>query len=111
MTYCGEQMTDQPESPEPVSLMRPPATRGPRRRLRPDERKRALMVAALRLFRERPYDQVSVDDIAVAADMSRPLLYHYFGGKLGVFVAALRQTADDLLATMRTAAERSPDTW
>jgi AcrR family transcriptional regulator len=104
-------MTDQPDSSEPVSLLGAPAARGPRRRLRPDERKRALMVAALRLFRERPYDQVSVDDIAIAADMSRPLLYHYFGGKLGVFVAALRQTADDLLGAMRTAAERSPDLW
>jgi AcrR family transcriptional regulator len=69
------------------------------------------MLAALRLFRERSYDQVSVDDIAAAADMSRPLLYHYYGGKLGVFVAALRQTAEDLLETMRAAAEREPETW
>jgi AcrR family transcriptional regulator len=69
------------------------------------------MLAALRLFRERSYDQVSVDDIAAAADMSRPLLYHYYGGKLGVFVAALRQTAQDLLVAMRAAAERAPDTW
>ena len=45
------------------------------------------------------------------ADMSRPLLYHYYGGKLGVFVAALRQTAEDLLVTMREAAEHSPETW
>jgi AcrR family transcriptional regulator len=69
------------------------------------------MLAALRLFRERAYDEVSVDDIAAAADMSRPLLYHYYGGKLGVFVAALRQTAEDLLVTMRAAAEREPETW
>jgi AcrR family transcriptional regulator len=85
--------------------------RGPRRRLHPDDRKRALMLAALRLFRERSYDEVSVDDIAAEADMSRPLLYHYYGGKLGVFVAALRQTAEDLLVAMRSAAERSPETW
>jgi AcrR family transcriptional regulator len=105
-------MTDSSGSSEPVSLYGDPApARGPRRRLHPEDRKRALMLAALRLFRERSYDQVSVDDIAAAADMSRPLLYHYYGGKLGVFVAALRQTADDLLAAMRTAAERSPDTW
>lgn len=69
------------------------------------------MLAALRLFRERAYDEVSVDDIAAEADMSRPLLYHYYGGKLGVFVAALRQTAEDLLVTMRAAAEAEPDTW
>lgn len=85
--------------------------RGPRRRLHPDDRKRALMLAALRLFRERSYDQVSVDDIAAAADMSRPLLYHYYGGKLGVFVAALRQTAEDLLVAMHASAEQTPDAW
>jgi AcrR family transcriptional regulator len=69
------------------------------------------MMAALELFNARPYDQVSVDDIAAAADMSRPLLYHYYGGKLGVFLAALGQAADELLAVVRAAAERTPDTW
>ncbi len=88
-----------------------PPVRGPRRRLSPDDRKRALMTAALQLFRERSYDQVSVDDLAAAADMSRPLLYHYYGGKQGVFVAALRQTAEDLLAAMRASAAGSPDAW
>jgi AcrR family transcriptional regulator len=88
-----------------------PPGRGPRRRMAPDDRRRALMMAALELFNARPYDQVSVDDIAAAADMSRPLLYHYYGGKLGVFLAALRQAADELLAVVRVAAERSPETW
>ena len=111
--FFHDEMTDSTGPLGPVSVHGGEAVRvrGPRRRLRPDDRRRALMVAALRLFRERSYDQVSVDDIAAAADMSRPLLYHYYGGKLGVFVAALRQTADDLLAAMRTAAERCPDTW
>jgi AcrR family transcriptional regulator len=111
--FFHDEMTDSTGPPEPVSVYGGEAVRvrGPRRRLRPDDRRRALMVAALRLFRERSYDQVSVDDIAAAAGMSRPLLYHYYGGKLGVFVAALRQTAEDLLVAMRAAAERSPQTW
>ncbi len=85
--------------------------RGPRRRMAPADRRRALMLAALDLFNAKPYDQVSVDDIAAAADMSRPLLYHYYGGKLGVFLAALRQAAEELLTVVRAAAERSPETW
>ncbi len=96
---------DQPPTP------RGRPARGPRRRMAPDDRRRALMLAALDLFNAKPYDQVSVDDIAAAADMSRPLLYHYYGGKLGVFHAALRQAAAELLAVVRAAAERSPETW
>ena len=85
--------------------------RGPRRRLTPEDRKRTLIAVALELFNARPYDQVSVDDIAAAAAMSRPLLYHYYGGKHGVFLAALRQAADDLLAAIGEAAADSPRAW
>lgn len=86
-------------------------TRGPRRRLSPEDRKQALITVALKLFNAKPYDQVSVDDIAAAAEMSRPLLYHYYGGKHGVFLAALRQAAGDLLDAMRDAAVDSPRAW
>jgi hypothetical protein len=52
--FHGE-MTDSTGPPEPVAVYSGEAVRvrGPRRRLRPDDRRRALMVAALRLFRER----------------------------------------------------------
>src|ERR1700740_3168626 len=103
-------MTDQSGSREALVGVAPelpvtavPPGRGPRRRMAPDDRRRALMMAALELFQARPYDQGSVDDIAPAADMSRPLLYHYYGGKLGVFLAALRQASDELLAVVRAA--------
>lgn len=89
----------------------PPLRRSRRRRLAPEDRKRALIAAALELFNARPYDQVSVDDIAAAAAMSRPLLYHYYGGKHGVFLAALRQAADELVAAIREAAARTPGEW
>ena len=84
--------------------------RTPRRRLTPDSRRQALISAALELFNERSYDEVSADDIATAAGMSRPLLYHYYGGKHGVFIAALRQAATELLASVRAAAaDAAPD--
>src|SRR5580693_3507460 len=66
------------------------ASRPARRRLAPDDRRQALINSALRLFNARPYDEVSVDDIAADAGMSRALVYHYCGGKAGVFATALR---------------------
>jgi AcrR family transcriptional regulator len=88
-----------------------PATRPPRRRLPPDDRRQALINAALKLFNTYPYDEVSVDDIAAEAGMSRPLVYHYYGGKAGVFIGALQQTGDDVVAAVAKAGMDDPDNW
>jgi AcrR family transcriptional regulator len=88
-----------------------PPDRPARRRLAPDDRRQALISAALELFNTRPYDEVSVDDIAAAAGMSRPLVYHYYGGKGGLFISALRQTGDDVVAAISKAGTDDPDKW
>jgi AcrR family transcriptional regulator len=88
-----------------------PAARPARRRLPPDDRRQALINAALKLFNTHPYDEVSVDDIAAEAGMSRPLVYHYYGGKAGVFISALRQTGDDVVAAVAKAGMDDPDNW
>jgi AcrR family transcriptional regulator len=88
-----------------------PKDRPARRRLAPDDRRQALINSALKLFNTRPYDEVSVDDIAADAGMSRPLVYHYYGGKAGVFITALKQTGDDVVAAICEAGLRDPDNW
>jgi AcrR family transcriptional regulator len=88
-----------------------PASRPARRRLAPDDRRQALINSALKLFNTRPYDEVSVDDIAADAGMSRPLVYHYYGGKAGVFITALQQTGDDVVAAIAKAARNDPEDW
>jgi len=88
-----------------------PAARPARRRLPPDDRRQALINSALKLFNTHPYDEVSVDDIAAEAGMSRPLVYHYYGGKAGVFISALRQTGDDVVAAVGKAGMDDPDNW
>jgi AcrR family transcriptional regulator len=88
-----------------------PASRRARRRLAPDDRRQALINSALKLFNTHPYDEVSVDDIAAEAGMSRPLVYHYYGGKAGVFISALEQTGDDVVAAIAKAGMDNPDEW
>ncbi|MEU8762973.1 TetR/AcrR family transcriptional regulator [Streptomyces sp. NPDC048659] len=71
-------------------------TTGVRRRMGVEERKQQLIGVALELFSHRSPDEVSIDEIAAAAGISRPLVYHYFPGKQSLYEAALRRAADDL---------------
>ncbi|KOU53932.1 MULTISPECIES: TetR/AcrR family transcriptional regulator [unclassified Streptomyces] len=71
-------------------------TTGVRRRMGVDERRQQLIGVALELFSHRSPDDVSIDEIAAAAGISRPLVYHYFPGKQSLYEAALRRAADEL---------------
>ncbi|WP_328441045.1 TetR/AcrR family transcriptional regulator [Streptomyces sp. NBC_00444] len=69
---------------------------GVRRRMGVEERRQQLIGVALELFSSRSPDEVSIDEIASAAGISRPLVYHYFPGKLSLYEAALRRASDEL---------------
>ncbi|MFI0978579.1 TetR/AcrR family transcriptional regulator [Streptomyces sp. NPDC021093] len=73
-------------------------TTGVRRRMGVEERRQQLIGVALELFSHRSPDEVSIDEIAAAAGISRPLVYHYFPGKQSLYEAALRRAADELAA-------------
>ncbi|MEV5417872.1 TetR/AcrR family transcriptional regulator [Streptomyces albogriseolus] len=67
------------------------------RRLSVEERRSQLLEAALSLFAHRAPEEVSLDDVAEAAGVSRPLVYRYFpGGKQQLYEAALMSAADEL---------------
>ena len=53
-------------------------------------------MAALRLFSERPYEEVSIDDICDEAHVAHGLLSYHFGGKRGAYLAALQMVQADL---------------
>jgi AcrR family transcriptional regulator len=67
------------------------------RRLSFEKRRSQLLDAALRLFAHRTPEDVSLDDVAAAAGVSRPLVYRYFpGGKQQLYEAALTSAAAEL---------------
>ncbi|UAK31019.1 TetR/AcrR family transcriptional regulator [Nocardia asteroides] len=72
-----------------------------RRRLSPDERRQVLVDAGARLFAERPYDAVLMEDVAAAAGVSRALLYRHFPSKRDLFVGVYQQAVDQLLVATR----------
>ena len=77
--------------------MTPPAATPAYRRLSVEERRSQLLDSALGLFAHRAPEDVSLDDVAEAAGVSRPLVYRYFpGGKQQLYEAALRSAAEEL---------------
>jgi AcrR family transcriptional regulator len=75
----------------------------PQRRMRRPERERQMLEVAGRSFAARGFHAVSMDEIAEQAGISKPMLYHYFGSKEGLYVAYVRQEGGVLLAGMRDA--------
>jgi AcrR family transcriptional regulator len=64
-----------------------------------------MLEVAGRSFAARGFHAVSMDEIAKQAGISKPMLYHYFGSKEGLYVAYVRQQGRALLAGMRDATE------
>jgi AcrR family transcriptional regulator len=73
-----------------------------RARLTTDARREQLVALGSEMFSERPFDEVSIDDIAAAAGISKGLLYHYFPSKRDFYVAVVRQAADEMQVVTET---------
>src|SRR3954447_1801224 len=60
-------------------------------RLSPEQRREQILDAANALFAERAYDDVSVEDVASAAGVTRGLVHHYFGGRRDLYIGLLER--------------------
>lgn len=67
----------------------------PRARAKAD-RRRTLLDAAARLFAERGFDRVSMEDLGAAAGVSGPAVYRHFPGKQSVLAALLIDVSQGL---------------
>src|SRR4051794_766678 len=56
-----------------------------------------MLDAANELFAERGYEDVSVEDIAKAAGVTRGLVHHYFGGRKEIYIALVTDLVDRLV--------------
>src|SRR4051794_3241942 len=73
-----------------------PTTRAARR-LPPEQRQAQLTEAALSVAAEQGYANLSLEDVAARAGVTRNLLYRYFPrGRLDVFLAAVERSSEEL---------------
>lgn len=77
----------------------PPATRK-RRRPAPDERRRAILDAALESFAERGFSATRMEDVARRAGIAKGTLYLYFTDKEAMFEALVREAADPVFGEL-----------
>ncbi len=81
-----------------------------RARLQVDERRAQLLDLGLQLFTDHTYDELSIDDIAAAAGISKGLLYHYWPSKRDFYVEVVRRAAGHLVErTAEAGVDASPD--
>ncbi|BBX64122.1 HTH-type transcriptional regulator EthR [Mycobacterium saskatchewanense] len=85
------------------------ALRG-RRSLRPsgDDREQAIIATAERLLHERAFAEISVDDLAKGAGLSRPTFYFYFKSKEAVLLSLLEPVIAQADAEFDGAIQRLP---
>jgi AcrR family transcriptional regulator len=79
-----------------------------KRRLVPrGERERQMLDVASRLFIERGFGGVSMDEIAEAVGVTKPMLYAYFDSKEGLYVACIEREGRPLMAALEAAVDPS----
>jgi AcrR family transcriptional regulator len=74
-----------------------------------EARRRQLLDLGLKLFGRMSFAEVSIDDIAAKAGISRGLLYHYFKGKRGFYNETVRYAAQSLVERLEVDVELDPE--
>jgi AcrR family transcriptional regulator len=67
------------------------------------EREDEMLEAAGQAFATHGFHEASMDAIAEAAGISKPMLYNYFGSKQGLYVAYVERSGRALVKSMREA--------
>src|SRR6202161_955008 len=76
-------------------------------RLTAEQRRGQLFAVALELFAQRGYRATTMEDIATAAGVTKPLLYQHFASKRALYLELVHQVSDELLETLGAAYGRA----
>jgi AcrR family transcriptional regulator len=88
--------------------------RGPKKgtprapRMRREERERQLLDVAEKVFAAHGYQETTMELIASAAGITKPVIYDHFGSKENLLVAVVARAREDLLASTAAALAAIP---
>ena len=74
-------------------------------RMPAEQRRRQLLDVAGEVFSERGFHATSMDDVATAAGVTKPVLYQHFRNKRALFLELLDDVGNQLLAQLAAAIE------
>ena len=74
------------------------------------QRRNQLLELATRVFTEKGYQATSMDDIAAAAGVTKPVLYQHFSSKQSLYIEVLDIIAESMLEEVRALGEFQGDT-
>ncbi|WP_406098406.1 TetR/AcrR family transcriptional regulator [Streptomyces sp. NBC_01013] len=80
-------------------------------RLSPDERRAQLAAIGVDMLIDRSLDELSTDDVARRAGISRGLLFHYFDSKRDFYRYVVQQECDDFAAATEPDPSLEPVPW
>ena len=92
-----------------TTASQPRAARG-RRAARPsgDDRELAILETATRLLEQRPLHEISVDDLAKGAGISRPTFYFYFPSKDAVLMTLIERVIIAADSALESVSDQTP---
>ena len=77
-------------------------------RLSAADRREQLLEVALKVFAQRGYHSTSMNDIADAAGVTKPVLYQHFDSKRALYTATLEAVGESMIAALTSATSTSP---
>lgn len=81
----------------------PTAKTTSRVRMSSAQRREQLIVIGRQLFAERGFDATSIEEVAVRAKVSKPVIYEHFGGKEGLYAVVVDREVRALLERVTNA--------
>lgn len=80
----------------------------PRSRLSPEERRAQLIAIGVQFLVDHPLDELTIDELAARAGVSKALIFHYFDSRQGVERAIVTTARDSLLVATEPRADLPP---
>jgi TetR/AcrR family fatty acid metabolism transcriptional regulator len=74
-------------------------------------KRKGIFKAAQKLFAQRPYHDVLLEEVAAAAKVAKGTLYLYFKNKEQLYLALMRENLEPLPGELKQAVGDSPDSW
>ena len=75
----------------------------------PAQKQRAVLDAAYRCFGKLGYRKTSTADIAREAEISKAMIFHYFGTKKELYDSLLARASQELISALQTESEQLPE--